>query len=419
MSDKTDSAIREEAMRQVELVRAGTIDFIGEQSLQLRLEAALSGGRPLRVKLGMDPSSPDLHLGHTIVLDKLRVFQELGHTPIFLIGDFTARIGDPSGKKKTRPSLGPEEVEANAATYVAQVAKILDVDGTEVRFNSEWMSSMAPEDFVRLCSHMTVARLLERDDFSKRYKSQTPISVHEFLYPFVQAYDSVALEADVELGGSDQTFNLIMGREVQRAYGQEPQAVLTHPLLAGTDGTEKMSKSLGNAIAVQEPAEEIYGKLMSISDEVMLDYVSLLGGSVWADLAVARADVAAGGGDPLALKQELARRVVRRFHGEEADVSAEAHFRRVVQQRGTPSEVPVYTYSLSGRAEVGFLKLVTDLELAPSRGEVRRLVAQGGVAIDGERVTDPLLALGPGSYLVKLGRRVFAQLEVTAEGGGG
>ena len=413
MSEKTDPAIREEATRQIESMRRGTIDFIGEEELRTRLETALVEGRPLRVKLGMDPSSPDLHLGHTVVLDKLRRFQELGHTPIFLIGDFTARIGDPSGKKKTRPSLASEEVEANAATYVAQVSKVLDVDAAEVRFNSEWMSLMAPEEFVRLCSHMTVARLLERDDFAKRYRSETPISVHEFLYPFVQGYDSVALNADVELGGTDQTFNLIVGREIQRAYGQEPQAVLTHPLLVGTYGVEKMSKSLGNSIAVLDPPEEMYGKLMSISDALMVDYVKLLGGEAWDDLGPACAEVAAGAGDPLGLKQELARRVVRRLHGEGADESAEAHFRRVVQDRGAPANVPVYAYALSGRNRAGLLEVVTELELLPSRSEVRRLIAQGGVQIDGARVVDPLLSLGPGSYLLKLGRRVFAQIEVS------
>ncbi len=310
MSEKTDPAIREEAGRQIESIRRGTVDFIGEEELRARLETSLAEGRPLRVKLGMDPSSPDLHLGHTVVLDKLRLFQELGHTPIFLIGDFTARIGDPSGKKKTRPALSSEEIEANAATYVAQVSKVLDVDAAEVRFNSEWMSSMAPEDFVRLCSHMTVARLLERDDFAKRYKSETPIAVHEFIYPFVQGYDSVELNADVELGGTDQTFNLIVGRDIQRAYGRRSQAVLTHPLLVGTSGVEKMSKSLGNSIAILDAPEEMYGKIMSISDALMVDYLQLLGGGAWDDLEPACAEVTAGGGDPLGLKQELARRVV-------------------------------------------------------------------------------------------------------------
>ena len=243
--------LRAEVERQLAVMRDGCVDFHGEEELRERLGERLAQKRPLRVKLGMDPSSPDLHLGHTVVLQKLRRFLDLGHVPIFLVGDFTARIGDPSGKKKVRPPLSEAQVKENAATYVEQVSKILDVDRVEIRFNNEWMSEMGPADFVRLCSTVTVARLLERDDFAKRYAAGVPIFTHEFLYPFVQAYDSVALEADVELGGSDQTFNLLMGREVQRAYGQPPQAVITHPLLVGTDGAEKMSKSLGNSIGIR------------------------------------------------------------------------------------------------------------------------------------------------------------------------
>ena len=265
-----------EVERQLEVMRDGAVDFFGEDELRITLAEALKQKRPLRVKLGMDPSAPDLHLGHTVVLQKLKRFQDLGHTPIFLVGDFTARIGDPSGKKKTRPALDPEQVAENAKTYVEQAGRILDVERAEVRFNSEWMDRMAPSDFVRLCSHGTVARMLERDDFAKRYASEEPIAVHEFLYPFVQAYDSVALESDVELGGTDQTFNLLMAREIQRDYGQAPQAVITHPLLVGIDGSEKMSKSLGNTIGITEPPEEIYGKTMSISDALMLEYFDVL-----------------------------------------------------------------------------------------------------------------------------------------------
>lgn len=407
-----DRSVRQEVERQLERMREGAVDFIGEEELTGRLELALGEGRPLRVKLGMDPSSPDLHLGHAVVLEKLRIFQELGHTPIFLIGDFTARIGDPSGKKKTRPPLGDEEVKANAATYVRQVAQVLDADAAEIRFNSEWMDAMTPQDFVRLCSHTTVSRLLERDDFSKRYAAQTPIAVHEFLYPFVQAYDSVALEADIEIGGTDQTFNLLMGREIQRAYGQAPQAVLTHPLLVGTDGHEKMSKSLGNSIALLDPPEEIYGKIMSISDALLPDYVGMLRVAGALDLAAEREAVASGSGDPLALKHELARRVVERFHDADAATRAADHFRRVVQERGTPSEVAQYDFSLGGAAEVSLLDLVDQLGLAASRGEVRRLVSQGAVSVDDERVTDPLRVLGAGSYLLKLGRRRFAQVHI-------
>jgi len=291
---------------QLDRIRAGADTFVGEEELRPRLREALAADRPLRVKLGMDPSTPDLHLGHTVILDKLRVFQELGHTPIFLVGDFTARIGDPTGKKKTRPALTVEEVRQNAATYVEQVGRILDVERAEVRHNSEWMDAMSPADFVRLCSRYTVARLLERDDFATRYRDGVAISLHELLYPLVQAYDSVALEADVELGGSDQLFNLLVGREIQRDYGQSPQAVLTHPLLVGTDGKEKMSKSLGNTVGITDSPEEMYGRTMSIPDVLLASWVQLLGSGRWDDLRPLAQAIEAGGGDPLALKQSLA-----------------------------------------------------------------------------------------------------------------
>ena len=268
----TEAAIREEVERQLAVMREGAVDFHGERELAEQLAVCLKEDRPLRVKLGMDPSSADLHLGHSVVLMKLRRFLELGHTPIFLVGDFTARIGDPSGRNKTRPALDADQVRENAKTYVDQVARLLDVSKVEVRFNGEWMDEMTPSDFVRLCSQTTVARMLERDDFSKRYAAEVPIFIHEFLYPFVQGYDSVALEADVELGGTDQTFNLLMGRELQRAYGQSPQAVITHPLLVGLDGHEKMSKSLGNSIGILDEPSDMYGKVMSIPDAAMAEW---------------------------------------------------------------------------------------------------------------------------------------------------
>lgn len=417
MTEERDPVVAREVAEQLERIREGSVDFIGEGELASRLALGLREGRPLRVKLGMDPSSPDLHLGHAVVLDKLRVFQALGHTPTLVIGDFTARIGDPSGRKKTRPALGQEEVRANAATYTAQVAKFLDLDSAEIRFNSEWMDAMTPQDFVRLCSHVTLARLLERDDFAKRFASETPISVHEFLYPFVQGYDSVALEADIEIGGTDQTFNLLMGREIQRAYGQAPQAVLTHPLLVGTDGHDKMSKSLDNSIAVLDPPEEIYGKIMSLSDTLMLDYFAIFGGALARDLQAQREAVAGGGGDPLALKQELARRLVSRFHDETAATEAAAHFKRVVQEGAVPQNVPGYPFSLEGAAHVALIDLVTRDEggrgrILKSKSEFRRLVAQGAVEVDVKAVSDPLLKLGAGSYLLKLGRRRFARIEI-------
>jgi tyrosyl-tRNA synthetase len=401
--------IGREVERQLEMMRDGAVDFYGEEELRGQLDCALRKGQPLRVKFGMDPSAPDIHLGHTVVLQKLRRFQDLGHTPIFLVGDFTARIGDPSGKKKTRPALSAEEVKANAATYVEQAGLILDVDRLEVRFNSEWMDELSPADFVRLCSRYTVARLLERDDFAKRYASGEPIAVHEFLYPFAQAYDSVALRADVELGGTDQTFNLLMAREIQRDYGQRPQAVITHPLLVGIDGVEKMSKSLGNAIGITESPEEIYGRLMSISDALMLEYFDRLGSGDWEALGAEREALGRGEGDPLAFKQALARGLVERFHGDDAARAAAEHFRRVVQCKQVPEDVPQRSFPVGKDGRKGLLELLEALEFASSRGEGRRLIQQKAVEIDGQLVRDSALYLGPGTYLIRVGKRRFAR----------
>jgi len=401
-----------EIERQLDRIRPGTETFVGEDELRDALRRALAEGRPLRVKLGMDPSTPDLHLGHTVTLEKLRIFQELGHTPIFLVGDFTARIGDPTGKKKTRPALSAEEVKRNAATYVDQVRSILDVDRAEVRYNSEWMDAMSPADFVRLCSHYTVARLLERDDFAKRYREGVAISVHELLYPLVQAYDSVALEADVELGGSDQLFNLLVGRVIQLDYGQAPQAVLTHPLLVGTDGREKMSKSLGNTVGITDPPEEMFGRTMSIPDALLPSWVRLLGAGRWSDLDEAVAAVEAGAGDPLALKQAVAERVVERFHGGGAGAAARDHFRRVVQEKQLPEEVPEHAISLGDDADAGLLDVMREALSVRSNAEARRLVSQGAVELDGERVSDPTLRLPPGEYLLRAGRRRFARVRL-------
>jgi len=405
--------ISREVDRQVEIIRLGCVDFYGEDELRQRLGGALREQRPLRVKLGMDPSSPDLHLGHTIVLTKLRLFQELGHTPVFLIGDFTARIGDPSGKKKTRPSLSAEQARRNATTYVAQVAKHLDVERAEVRFNSEWMDDMSSADLVALCGRYTLARLLERDDFSKRYQAGEPISVHELLYPFVQAYDSVALAADVELGGTDQTFNLLMAREIQRDYGQPPQTVLTHPLLVGLDGVEKMSKSLGNCIGVTDAEEDIYGRIMSISDALMLEYIDRLSAGEWDDLAPECEAVRSKRGDPMGLKQTLARRVVERLHGEEAAVRAAAHFSRVVRDRREPETIPEAELSASGTGGLGLLTALVQLGLVASTSEARRLVGQRAVAVDGALIDDASMRLSIGKCLIRVGKRRFVRLIVS------
>ncbi|MBW1687289.1 MAG: tyrosine--tRNA ligase [Deltaproteobacteria bacterium] len=406
------NAQEREVERQLDVMRQGAVDFLGEEELRARLAQALQAGRPLRVKLGMDPSSPDLHLGHTVVLQKLERIQELGHTPIFLVGDFTAMIGDPSGKKKTRPALDRDEVRANAASYVEQVGRILDVESAEVRFNSEWMDEMSSAEMVRLCSHYTVARLLERDDFAKRYKAGVPISVHEFLYPFVQAYDSVALRSDIELGGTDQTFNLLVARDIQRDYGQPAQAVITHPLLVGTDGVEKMSKSLGNTIGITDPPEEIYGKTMSLSDALMLDYFDLLAGDESGELAEQRERLGSGRGDPLAFKHALAGRLVVRLHGAEAAERAAEHFRRVVQCKEVPEEVPETRFELGDRGERGLLELMVAVGVASSNAEARRLVAQKAVSLDGEPVADATLRLEAGSYLLKVGKRRFRRIRI-------
>lgn len=410
----TSRAIRAEADRQIARVREGAVEFYGEEDLRARLVEALERDRPLRVKLGMDPSSPDLHIGHTVQLERLRRFQELGHVPIFLVGDFTARIGDPSGRNKTRPPLSKEEVERNAATYVEQVARVLPVERAEVRFNSEWMEAMAPADWVRLCASVTVARMLERDDFAKRFQGEVPIFLHEFLYPLVQAYDSVALRADVELGGTDQTFNLLMGRELQRDHDQPPQAVLTAPLLVGTDGVEKMSKSLGNHIALLDPPEEAYGKVMSVPDALIAHYVEVLGFGEWSELEERLAS-----DQPMGLKQDLALRIVARLHGAGAADAAAAHFARVVQRKELPEEIAEQALGEVPAEGLGLLEVLERLGWIGSRSEGRRLVAQGGVRVDEERVEDPTVRYDPGArLLIQAGKRRFARVLLGPEPAG-
>lgn len=407
------SAIKQEVDRQLAVMREGAVDFYGEAELAERLASCLREGRPLRVKLGMDPSSADLHLGHSVVLMKLRRFLELGHTPIFLIGDFTARIGDPSGRNKTRPALTEDQVKENAKTYVAQVARLLDMSAVEVRFNGEWMDEMTPSDFVRLCSQATVARMLERDDFAKRYAGQVPIFIHEFLYPFIQGYDSVALKADVELGGTDQTFNLLMGRELQKSYGQAPQAVITHPLLVGLDGKEKMSKSLGNSIGITDQPSEMYGKVMSIPDEVMAEWHGLLSMGDWSALGDNLSLLTAGEGDPMSLKHELARNIVSRVHTQKEADEASDEFRRVVQRKEMPADIPVVAIFLAGRSDLKLFELLVEANLASSKSEARRLVQQGGVSVDRERVVDPMTSIPAGERLVQVGKRRFATVAIS------
>ncbi|HXZ85484.1 MAG TPA: tyrosine--tRNA ligase [Myxococcota bacterium] len=384
---------------QLEVFRAGAEQLVSEAELLAKLER----GRPLRIKYGCDPSAPDLHLGHTVGLSKLRRLQELGHTIIFLIGDFTALIGDPSGRSKTRPALSREQVRANASTYTEQVGALLDTRRAEIRFNSEWMDRLSSADLVRLASHQPVARMLERDDFRKRFQAGSSISIHEFLYPLVQAYDSVVLEADVELGGTDQTFNFLLGREIQRAYGQEAQVVLTLPLLEGLDGSAKMSKSLGNAIGVREAPEEMYGKVMSISDALLPRWLALLGEPGW-NLP--------SSGNPRDLKAALARQLVERFHGADAGRAAEAHFDRVFRQHRAPEELETFELPASEARGCELLAALVASGLAASRGEGRRLVQQGGLRVDEQRIESPDHWLTPGEHVLQAGKRRFARVRV-------
>ncbi len=398
---------------QMAIIRQGCHDIIREEDLKARLEKARATGKPLRVKAGFDPTAPDLHLGHTVLIQKLKNFQDLGHQVIFLIGDFTGLIGDPSGKSETRPPLTEEQVKANAATYERQIFKVLDPAKTIVDFNSRWMKEMHAHDLIRLAARHTVARMLEREDFHKRYTSQTPISIHEFLYPLIQGYDSVALEADVELGGTDQTFNLLVGRDLQREYGQQPQVVITLPLLEGLDGVRKMSKSLGNYVGIDEPAKEMFGKLMSTSDELMLRYYELLTDIAPDALARLKEDLASGAKHPRQVKEDLAKAIVARYHSQAAAEHEALEFIRVLREREVPEEIEAVTLKVS-EATLWLPRLLVDSGLAGSTSEARRLITQGGVQVEGEKVTDASLALAAGkTYLLKVGKRRFKRVKLS------
>jgi tyrosyl-tRNA synthetase len=382
---------------QIREIQRGTVDIIPLEELRRKLER----GQPLRIKLGADPSAPDLHFGHTVVLNKLRQFQELGHVVIFLIGDFTAMIGDPTGRSETRKPLTREQILQNAQTYTQQVFRILDPQRTEVRFNSEWLDALSPADMIRLCGHYTVARLLERDDFAKRFRENIPIHVHELLYPLVQGYDSVALKADVEVGGTDQRFNLLVGRELQRDYDQEPQVILTMPLLEGTDGVQKMGKSLGNFIAITDPPAEMYGKVMSISDALMRKYYELLSTVDLTQLQAIREERV----HPLDAKKQLATELVTRFHSEAAAVSAAEDFSQRFQRRELPSELETFAWS-SAEDAVWICQLVKTVGFTKSTSEARRLVQQGGVRLDEVVVTDQDFQVSAqGEKILQVGRR--------------
>lgn len=389
------------------LIARGTDEITKLEELTERLES----GRRLRVKVGFDPTAPDLHLGHTVVINKMRQFQDLGHEVVFLIGDFTGMIGDPTGKNATRQPLTPEQVQANAQTYAKQVFKILDEERTAIRFNSEWLNELGAAGMVRLAAKYTVARMLERDDFEVRYKNNQPIAIHEFLYPLAQGYDSVMLECDVEMGGTDQKFNLHIGRHLQQHYGQPPQVIITLPLLEGLDGVQKMSKSLGNYVGITEPPAEMFGKLMSISDELMWRYFDLLSFRDNAELAALKAEVA-GGLNPRDVKFLLCEEIISRFHGRAAADAARAEFIARFRQGEMPADIPRQTLETGG-AGIGIAAALSQCGLTTSNSEAFRMIAQGGVRIDGEKISDRTLVLEPGfDGVLQVGKRKFCRADV-------
>jgi len=390
----------------LEQIQRGAVEIIGLDELK----AKIGRGRPLRVKAGFDPTAPDIHLGHTVLIQKLKHFQEMGHEVIFLIGDFTGMIGDPSGTSETRKKLTREAVLANAQTYKRQIFKILDPERTTVAFNSQWMDRFSASRFVELCSCYTVARMLERDDFSNRFASGKPIAIHEFLYPLVQGYDSVALRSDVELGGTDQKFNLLMGRILQRDYGQEPQVIITVPILEGLDGVQKMSKSLGNYIGIEEAPGEMFGKVMSISDRLMWRYYELLSDLPLDRIAGLRRDVEQGGLHPKEAKVRLAVELTSRFHGAEHGRAAREEFERVFARRENPEDMTVFQVTHGQDSRV--LAIMDSAGMCPSRAEAKRLCRQGACTVDGEKIMDPESVLAPGEYVLKLGKKRFLRVVV-------
>jgi len=398
---------------QLAYLKKGSAEIIREAELQTKLEKSAKTGKPLRVKLGVDPTAPDIHLGHTVVIRKLKHFQEMGHTAVFLIGDFTAMVGDPTGQSETRPPLSREQVNANAETYLEQVFKILDREKTEIRYNSEWLDKLSSYDIVRLCAKYRVARMLEREDFHTRLTNQQPISMHELLYPLLVAYDSVVLESDVELGATEQKFNLLMGREIQREFGQESQVAFTMPILVGLDGSRKMSKSLGNYVGITETPDQIFGKMMSIPDELMWSYYELVTDRTPEEIAKLKGDVAGGSRHPMDVKMLLAQEVVSGFHGEAAGRKASEMFQRVFRDRQAPQEAPVK--NVAAGAPQMLKALLTTLGLASSVSEAERLVKQGAVEIDGQRIDDPRkeVDLSKGrDFLLRAGKKKFVRVVV-------
>ena len=393
----------------------GASEVINESELYQKLEKAQRTQNPLTVKVGFDPTAPDLHLGHTVLLRKMKHFQDLGHRVVFLVGDFTGMIGDPTGRSKTRPPLSRQEILKNAETYKKQVFKVLDPTKTVIDFNSRWLAPLKGEDWVRLCGKYTVARMLERDDFSKRLKANQPISIHELLYPLAQAYDSVFLEADFELGGTDQKFNLLVGRDIQREFGQQPQVLILTPILEGLDGVEKMSKSLGNYVGIDESPEEIYGKLMSISDDLMWRYYQLLTDLSYGEIRQLNSAVESGKRHPMEVKGDLAFRIVRDFRSESAAQKARRHFARVFQERKEPEEMAFFQVSLELEETVRLSTLVVNSGLANSHAEALRLIKQGGITVDGEKIDNPAYAISPKEtkeFVLRKGKRKFVRVDI-------
>lgn len=395
------------------LIARGTDTFLIQSEFEQKLARSKATGEPLRCKLGLDPTAPDIHIGHTVVLNKLRQLQDLGHTVIFLVGDFTAAIGDPSGRNTTRPPLTREQIEANAQTYLNQAGMVLDLDKTEVRYNSEWSNALGATGLIQLASRYTLARLLERDDFAKRFKEELPIAMHELLYPLMQGYDSVALKADLELGGSDQRFNLLVGRELQRQYGQEPQCILTMPLLVGLDGVQKMSKSKKNYIGITDPANDMFGKVMSITDDLMWNWYDLLSLRSNAEIAQLKKECAEGR-NPRDAKVLLAREIIERFHDKAAADAAEAEFNARFQKGAVPNDIKDVTVA-APTGEIGIMQLIKAAGLAPSNAEAGRNIDQGGVRIDGESVRDRTLKIQAGAeFVLQVGKRRWARVKVIA-----
>jgi len=398
---------------QLEEVTRASVDLHVKEDLLAKLRRSYERQKPLHVKTGFDPNRPDLHLGHSLLLTRMRRFQDFGHHVVFLIGDFTGMIGDPSGKNITRPALTRDEVMANAETYRQQVFKVLDPEVTEVRFNSEWIDRLGSEGMIRLASRYTLARMMERDDFKKRFKEGSSISIHELLYPLLQGYDSVALKTDVELGGTDQLFNLMVGRHLMKEYGLEPQVVMTGPILEGLDGVNKMSKSLDNYVGVNEPAKEIFGKLMSISDELMWRYLELLSRRTLKEIQALRAAVAEGRQHPMAVKKDLAEEIAARFQGaEEARKAREGFEQKFSRKELNVEELPVHQLSRGGAEKLLLARALAEAGLADSATKARTLIGQGGVRLNGEKVSDSRAELGPGEYVVQVGKLKAAKLVV-------